>query len=673
MSTVKMSWYVRRFLAMSPSEVKHRLMDRSRQTRWMVSPPRQPALAQPSQRHVRLAPPDVFSQLASIDHTELVNAANRLLAGSWTVLRVERHDLVADVDYYRDPKSGTRAPSNEHAFRINHRDEATIGNIKNIWEVGRHQHLSVLAAAYAASKDERYAQRIRTELDHYFTTVQFCRGVHWMSGIELGVRMISWVWIRRLLDGWDGAGQLFEGNPLFRSQLGRHHQWLETFPAHGSSANNHLIAECCGSFVASCGFALFTDSKKWMETAANTLAIEAKKQTFGDGLNRELASDYHGFVTELLTVAYVEAAAHGHPLADALQPILVSSYDALAAICDQAGNIHAQGDADEGHGLLLDPNHGQGNALLPLGNALIGGLDWWPEAPSNDVRTTVLAAMSGFDLPVGGNDRPTTRPSQFLSAGQTILRTLERDKPEIWVRFDHGPHGYLSTAAHAHADALAIEVRVDGLALIVDPGTYCYHGETEWRDYFRSTIAHSTIEVGGTNQSDIAGAFLWRRHCVTTFESAGGLDGGDNVYCRASHSGYEEHFGLIHRRTVVLDRPLRTLRVTDEFLGPRKTQPTTARIAFHFHPRITIEPNRSTSKYSHTIEATTTAMSGPDTVSELGKLQTDDRLEWSLTKGKTQPPLGWYSHSLGHREPCWVLIGQGPVEAGFSFDTTLTF
>ncbi len=84
--------------------------------------------------------------------------------------------------------------------------------------------------------------------------------------------------------------------------------------------------------------------------------------------------------------------------------------------------------------------------------------------------------------------------------------------PEIWCRCDGGPHGYLSIAAHAHADALSVEVRYGGVDILADPGTYCYHGEPEWRSYFRSTIAHNTVELDGQNQSGDGGPFLWLRH-----------------------------------------------------------------------------------------------------------------------------------------------------------------
>ena len=51
--------------------------------------------------------------------------------------------------------------------------------------------------------------------------------------------------------------------------------------------------------------------------AAALLERELAANTFDDGLNRELATDYHRFVLELGLVAAVEADADGHPLSEA--------------------------------------------------------------------------------------------------------------------------------------------------------------------------------------------------------------------------------------------------------------------------------------------------------------------------------------------------------------------
>ena len=55
------------------------------------------------------------------------------------------------------------------------------------------------------------------------------------------------------------------------------------------------------------------------------------------------------------------------------------------------------------------------------------------------------------------------------------------------------------SGAHGHADLPSIQCAIFGDAAIVDPGTHCYR-DSRWRDFFRSTAAHSTIVVDGVSQ-----------------------------------------------------------------------------------------------------------------------------------------------------------------------------
>ena len=142
----------------------------------------------------------------------------------------------------------------------------------------------------------------------------FLSGVHWTSGIELGIRLISLAWIRRLLDDWPGVADLFEQDALAVRQIHWHQQYLAAFPSRGSSANNHVIAEAAGQLVASCAFPWFPESERWRRKSALLLERELIRNTFPSGIGRELASDYQCFVAELGFVAAVEAEASGHPL-----------------------------------------------------------------------------------------------------------------------------------------------------------------------------------------------------------------------------------------------------------------------------------------------------------------------------------------------------------------------
>ena len=75
-----------------------------------------------------------------------------------------------------------------------------------------------------------------------------------------------------------------------------------------------------------------------------------------------------------------------------------------------------------------------------------------------------------------------------------------------------GRLGYLSIAAHGHADALSFTLSAGGEELLIDPGTFAYHTQKQWRDYFRGTSAHNTVRIDGQDQSVGAGNFLWLAH-----------------------------------------------------------------------------------------------------------------------------------------------------------------
>jgi hypothetical protein len=588
----------------------------------------------------------------------LKEAAEGLLAGRWPEFAHERHDMAPAPDWFLDPSTGRRAPDRAYCFDVDTRDPASVGNVKYVWEPSRHQHLTVLAAAYHLSGEERYAEAVAAQLRSWWAANPFLSGIHWTSGIELGVRLLSWVWVRRLLDGWAGAGPLFEGNPAFLRQLHHHQEWLARLSSHGSSANNHILAEMAGQFAASCAFPWFPKSAGWRERSAARLGGELARQTFDGGLNRELASEYHGFVLELGLAAALEGELAGHPLGDQAWDVLRRMADALAAVVDVRLRPPRQGDADDGHGLLLDgPGYDRWASLLATGAALFGPAPWWPAVDGGDVRTALLPRLATRPLP--GGPRPARRPSLFADAGMALLRDPEPGPDELWCRADHGPHGYLSIAAHAHADALAVEVRAGGVDLLADPGTYCYGAEPAWRAYFRSTLAHNTLEVGGADQSVAAGPHLWTRQARAELEEASGLDEGPVASWRAAHHGYRRlRPPAVHRRRVLLDRPARQLVVEDRLDTDGAHD---CRLAFHLGPEVAcvLEGGRAVLEWpgDHGRRRATLALPG--------------ELVWGRLEGDSDPKAGWYSPAFGVRVPAVTLLGAGRVSGGQVLRTVL--
>ncbi|MFI1562266.1 alginate lyase family protein [Streptomyces sp. NPDC020490] len=644
--TMSAGWYLRRLSRMEPREVGGRVGDAVRRRRWRSARPDCPSVT--GARFTAVLPAGTMAAVPPDAAKRLVAEADRLMYGHAEYFGVVREDL-ADPDWSWDPKTGRRAPSG-YAFDVPYRNEDAVGDIKQIWELSRHQYLTVLAAAYAVTGDERYAERVAEHLRSWWAANPPLRGVHWISGIELGIRLLSWVWIRRLLDGWPGAAGLFEGNPVALDQIWHHQRWLAAFPSRGSSANNHVVAEAAGQFAAACAFGWFPTSARWRADALRSLERQLRANTFGSGLNRELATEYHGLVLELGLAAVAEADAAGVPVPASVRLVLLRMTDALAAVVDSRLRPPRQGDADDGHGLVVD---GAGTdrwaSLLATGDAVFGRLAWWPAVTGTDVRTPLLAAL--IEPTALSVSRPTGRPAHFADAGMTILR----GPGEIWCRCDGGPHGFLSIAAHAHADALSVEVRHDGVDVLADPGTFCYHGQPEWRRYFRSTLGHNTLQLDGGDQSVSGGPFLWTRHARSRVLAADASGEGVARWC-AEHDGYQ---GSVHRRRVELTAASRELRVVDEVRGPRRA----AHLAFHLGPAIAAD------LAGHRAVLTWTR----DGEGRSAELELPGQLSWRAHRGETDPPLGWYSAGFGRKEPATTLVGTGFTDGADGFTTVLRF
>ncbi len=695
----------------------------------------------------------------------VIAAAAGILAGEWSILGVPRKDI-ASPEWFLDPVTSIKAPQAEYCFRIDHRREEVTGNVKQVWELSRMHHITVLAAAYALSGDASYAEAAADQLESWWAANPFLSGINWTSGIELGVRLIAWVWTRRLLEGWPGAAALFEGNDQALSQIWWHQRYLAAFQSRGSSSNNHVVAEAAGQLTAALAFPWFAESTRWQARAARLLERELAHNTFAGGINRELASDYHGFVAELGLVAAVEADRAGRPLDDSTWRIITRMLDAGAATLDESLRSPRQNDGDDGRGLLLAPPEANRWAtLLAVGRELVGAPSWWPECPP-DAASVLISAMgrrrvigdrpqggrgsafvgggspeerarggsggaSGSAVPVSasasagapasasadapastlrgsasagapvsapaGNPasasvatpasapaipsvlhgrRPATRPSHFDDAGLAILRTPASDGPEIWCRCDGGPHGFLSIVAHAHADALSVELRHGGVDILADPGTYCYHGEPRWRSYFRSTIGHNTLELAGRDQSTPGGPFLWTRHAttrvlqsVTDYRDSGVAGGWRNgsdtevLTWSAEHDGYSVlESPASHRRTVRLRRWKRLIEIVDRVESSAQHP---FRLAFHVGPEVTVDLEDHTANLAWSNRSG----SGATAVLELPSAAT-----WKIHRGSDEPVLGWYSPHFGEKEPSSTLIGSGVTSAGrFELLTTLQF
>ena len=129
-------------------------------------------------------------------------------------------------------------------------------------------------------------------------------------------------------------------------------------------------------------------------------------------------------------------------------------------------------------------------------------------------------------------------------------------------------------------------MRHDGVDILADPGTYCYHGEPEWREWFRSTAAHNTVEIGGRASRSPEDRFFGTLIPVLTTLTC---DVGEQPVqtWSAEHDGYTRlKTPATHRRSVTLDSSRRRLTVVDTFDA---TAAVPLRLSWHFGPDIVVD------------------------------------------------------------------------------------
>jgi hypothetical protein len=648
---------------MGPREVAARVRDEALKTVWRRLKARpvagMPEL-RPSFREIAVSKDGLGG---GPTHQAVSAFGERLLSGRLPLFGGETQLPKNKRDWFVDPDSARLAPMSDYAFDIDSRNPRVVGNHKFLLEPSRLQHTTALACAWFVTGRQEFAELAGGQIEAWCEANPFLSGVHWTSGIEVGIRLISFAWTRRLLKGWVGVADCFEGSALFRTQLYRHQQYLARLGSHGSSANNHVIAELVGLFVGASAFPWFAESEGWRNAAATQLALEAPRQIFADGLDREQASEYHGFVLELLMVAAAEEFAVGRLPAQWLLETITRMADAWAAILDSRLRPPRQGDSDDAYGLLIDPpdRASRPMSLLAAAKSIVGAVPWWPEA-SDDIRSRLFAALSqglspGRDRAAG---RPANRPNHFVEAGLILLRDIEPRGDELWCRCDSGPHGFLSIAGHAHADALSIEVRHGGVDVLADPGTYCYLADGEARRYFRSTLGHNTLEIAGEDQARSGGPFLWLSAPKSVLVEATGLDEGPKARWSACHHGYARLMGrAIHRRAVVLDRHERRITIEDRI---ESSQRLPVRLAFHLGPDIGANLRGDGWDLAWLSEE------GP----RLARLNLPPSLSWRAWKGSLEPMLGWYAPCFGRRVPATTLIGEGAIDSRDLLYTALT-
>lgn len=413
------------------------------------------------------------------------------------------------------------------SYRLNYRQCDKIGDARINWELNRHRQFTRLAYAYAVACRRRQpsakalVERLAFLVDDWVKNNPFLLGISWTSPMEIALRSISWMTAARMLAAGERT-ELVDG--LIKKLLtgvANMAIYLRQHESGFSSANNHLIIEVAS--VAMAGFIFRKDD--WIKQSLEVLDRELHRQVSMDGVDLESSLHYHGFVLEAYLLVWYELKSADRPVSRFWQERLGGMARFISASHVKADTYCIFGDDDEAR-------------ILDFG---VGNVNYFRN-------------ILGFYCRLTGRETVPICPDSVVltDGGYSFYR-----RKHVFVGIDHAPLGFGSIAAHGHADSLSFQYFLDGKPLLIDSGTYLYHIDLPRRNQLRCSLAHNTVTINGTDQSQMLGAFLWGKKAETRL-----LDFDAN-FLSASVKGLS---GVTHNRKFEFKED--NLKITDSFDHP---------------------------------------------------------------------------------------------------------
>ncbi len=544
------------------------------------------------------------------------------------------------VNWHKDIFSGKEFPI-AFAKSMSIRKDAEL-SAKNVWEINRLEFLPHIALNYRSTGEEKYLNQFVSIVESWTKENPYMLGINWYSNIEVNIRILNWFLCWEILD----VQEITNKNSVFNDfvettwlpVIYEHCKYSYNNPSKFSSANNHLISEYSGLFIAATKWK-FEESDMWLEYCKKGLEIEIQKQ-HSNGVNKEEAAEYIQFITDFFLLPYVIGENTNNPFSINYKKHLNEIFEYIYEFTDINVNFPKYGDEDDGKVICFstDKHYNNFKSLMTSAAILFGDSRFKSKSAGFDLKNELLFGEKGKII---FSKIPTIQSEQFSKfyklEGHFIFRKQKREK-EIYLHFDAAPLGYLSIAAHGHADALSFLMHVNGFPVFVDSGTYSYHVSKQWREYFVSTMAHNTVCVDVENQATQAGDTMWLNHYQCTVL---GMQQNCKVeIVKATHTGYKN---VSHTRTIEFIKEEDTFLITDEIKN-NDGKMHDINVLFHLHPDITLtDLNDKKILLLHP--------SGIKLSLELDSIEGDLK----ILKGQEEPILGWYSQSFMQKEPTTVI------------------
>ena len=450
----------------------------------------------------------------------------------------------------------------------------------------------------------------------------------------ISLRLVNWIeWFRSFPDEF---AEDVEFRDLVLKSMWRQGEVLfrdREFDVRG----NHLLE----NLRALIWLGMFFDgpvANRWLVETFKDLELEVAEQVLPDGGHFERSPGYHLVVMkDLLEIGWL-MRRNEREVPTWLTAALERMAQYLREIITPDGRVPLLKDT----ALDAAPD---ASDLLAVAAAFLDRSELKPDRAGG--RLVCLWLNEGERATLG--DWPSSASESSVHSALETGHCITRDSAAgHFLVFDVGKVCPDYLPAHGQADMFTFELFLHGRPVVVDSGIYEY-AAGPWRNFFRATRAHNTLELAGENSSEVWSSFRVARRAHPRAVSCG--NAGELSWWTAKHDGYRRIGAGDHQRIVVWHQPAVWI-VIDRGLAANDVN---YRDLVHLHPDL--DPER-TNPESYTV----------DVAGHPVHLQGFGHSETEVVRGTVNGEhRGWYSERFGRKRENAVLTFTGKTEEGMPF------
>lgn len=450
-------------------------------------------------------------------------------------------------DWLANPMTGQSMPNPQRPWWQIPDFDPNVGDIKLIWELSRLDWVLPLAKR-ARGGDTLATEQMNAWLDDWSSSNPPFKGPNWKCGQEASIRVMNVAMAAIVLD------QVGSPNSSLLDWVALHLKRITPTLSYAMAQdNNHGTSEAAALFIG--GSWLVSQGRnegaKWSAQGRKWLENRAARLIGTQGSFSQYSLNYHRVMLDTLCMAELWRR-HLNLLPFSAQ-FLSRALAATQWLRHMVNPVNGDGPnvgANDGARLLqlVDADYRDHRPTVQLAMALFAdACAYAGEGAWDDARHTL------------GVPQPTTVAPPVGSyvaddGGFAVLRCESVMAMLRYPRFKFRP---------SQADALHLDLWIDGENLLRDAGTYSYNTEPQWLNYFGGTAGHNTVQFDDRDQMPRLSRFLFGDWLETSI-----LDPLREQDGRSSFgAGYIDRAGASHQRQITLDKS--SLKIADRIDGFR--------------------------------------------------------------------------------------------------------